>query len=66
MLPGSRAALVSIVGGSQLNGQIAVIDFRTKERKILIRGGVDGRYVDSGQIVYATGGALRAVPFDLR
>jgi serine/threonine-protein kinase len=69
MLPGSRAALVSVVSqtrGSETSREIAVIDLRTNERRVIIRGGLDAHYVDSGQIVYAIGGVLRAVPFDLR
>ena len=37
----------------------------TGVRKTLIEGGSDARYVPTGHIVYASGGTLFAVPFDL-
>lgn len=36
------------------------------ERKTLIEGGSDARYVPTGHIVYALSGTLLAVPFDVR
>jgi Tol biopolymer transport system component len=39
---------------------------RSGERKTLIEGGSDARYLPTGHIVYALGGTLFAVPFDLR
>ena len=37
----------------------------TGERKVLIQGGSDARYVPTGHIVYVRAGALMAAPFDL-
>jgi hypothetical protein len=31
----------------------------------VIEGGSDGRYAPTGHIVYAVGGTLRAIPFDV-
>jgi serine/threonine-protein kinase len=39
---------------------------RTREQKILIRGGSHARYVPTGHLVYGVAGTLRAVAFDLR
>jgi eukaryotic-like serine/threonine-protein kinase len=36
------------------------------DRKTLIDGGSDGRFLPTGHIVYALGGTLLAVPFDVR
>jgi len=36
------------------------------ERQTLIRGGSDARYVPTGHIVYAVGGTIFAVPFDVQ
>ena len=47
------------------NAQIAVLDLRTGQKKILVRGGADARYVKTGHLVYAVAGAIRAVRFDL-
>ena len=69
MLPGNEAVLFTI---TPLNAnidasQIAVLDLRDPKRppKIVLRGGSQAKYVSSGHLVYASGGALRAVPFDL-
>ena len=45
--------------------QIAVLDFRTGQRKTLIRGGSQPQYVETGHLVYAAGRSLTAVRFDL-
>jgi serine/threonine-protein kinase len=45
---------------------IVVQSLRSGERKTLIEGGSDARYVPTGHLVYALGGTLFAVPFDLR
>jgi serine/threonine-protein kinase len=44
---------------------IVVQSLKTGERKTLIDGGTDGRYVPTGHIVYALGGTIFARPFDL-
>jgi hypothetical protein len=67
MLPGNRAVLFTIapVGGLVDNSQVAVLDLTTGETKTLIRGGSNAMYVDTGHLVYASLGSLRAVRFDL-
>ena len=45
--------------------QIVVQSLRSGERKLLIEGGSDARYVPTGHIVYAVGGSVFAVRFDL-
>jgi serine/threonine-protein kinase len=45
--------------------QVVVQSLETGERKTVIDGGADGRYLPSGHLVYATGGVVYAVPFDL-
>jgi eukaryotic-like serine/threonine-protein kinase len=69
-LPGGRGVLVTLLAtttiGQNDTGQILFFDPRTGERKVLVRGGSHAQYVDSGHIVYAAAGSLRAVPFDLR
>src|SRR5258707_6637063 len=52
--------------GSIENAQVAVLDLRTKRRKVLLEGGSHARYVESGHLIYASGGAIKAVRFDLR
>ena len=68
MMPGGRAVMFGVAQGvtSELwdAAEIVVQDLVSGERT-LVRGGSDARYVPTGHIVYAVGGVLRAVPFDL-
>jgi eukaryotic-like serine/threonine-protein kinase len=74
-LPGGRAVLFTIVpttGGTDAT-QIAVLDLATRTQAVVLRGGSHAQYVASpsassgqaGYLVYAAGGTLRAVAFDL-
>jgi Tol biopolymer transport system component len=45
-------------------GQIIVQAIGSSERKTIINGGTDARYMPSGHIVFARGGIVYAVPFD--
>ena len=45
--------------------QVVAQSLETGVRKPLLEGGSDARYVSTGHIVYALGGTLFAVPFDL-
>ena len=73
VLPGARGVLFTIVPqGHPENARVVVLDLKTGQRKMLIRGGSDAAYVDpstgSGQVghlIYATAGTLRVVRFDL-
>jgi serine/threonine-protein kinase len=64
-LPGGRAVLFTITSSTGELPQTAMMDLETGERKILVRGGSQARYLDSGHLVYAADGILQAVPFDL-
>jgi serine/threonine-protein kinase len=73
VLPNGRGVLFTIIGAQRENDQVAVLDFKTGERKTLLRGASHVQYVDdrdglasSGFLVYATAGTLRAVRFDAR
>jgi hypothetical protein len=46
------------------NAQIVVQSLSSSERKVVIRGGSDARYLPTGHLVYARGETLLAVPFD--
>ena len=66
-LPGGRAVLFTITPliGQPGTGQVAVYDFATKKTTIVLPTGTDARYVPTGHLVYAEGGSLRAIRFDL-
>jgi serine/threonine-protein kinase len=66
-LPGQQAVLFTIVPtGSVDDAQVAVLDLTSGAQTILVRGGMQAHYVSTGHLVYATGGALHAAPFELQ
>ena len=72
MLPDGATLLFTIAQGSAAaagdrwdKARIVVQSLKTRERKTLIEGGADARYVSTGHLVYALGGTLFAVPFNL-
>ena len=66
ILPGGEAVLFTAqVGGSWGDAKIVLQLLGTGERKVLINGGTDARYVPTGHLVYSREGTLLAVPFDL-
>jgi serine/threonine-protein kinase len=71
MLPDGGTLLFSIASPAAAAGdrwdkaRIVVQSLKTGERKTLIDGGTDARYVPTGHIVYALGGTIFAVPFNL-
>ena len=67
-LPGGRAVLFTVRSLSERGvdaGQIAVLDLHSGKYKIVLRGGSHAHYVQSGHLIYAAQGAVRAVAFDL-
>jgi eukaryotic-like serine/threonine-protein kinase len=68
MLPGGQAVLFALAKGGAADrwnkAQILVQSLKSGERKILVEGGSDARYVPTGHLVYALGGTLFALPFD--
>jgi eukaryotic-like serine/threonine-protein kinase len=66
-LPGAGAVLFTVVlaqGGPDL-GQIWSLDLRTRAKKLILSGGSQAQYVESGHLVYARAGSLYAIRFDL-
>jgi serine/threonine-protein kinase len=82
VLPGGDWVLFNFATAATTEGwdkaRIVVQSLKTSERKTLIAGGSDARYVptglsspkraerEGGHLVYAVGGVMFAVPFDLR
>ncbi len=70
VLPGGEWLLFTLATTATADGwnkaQIVVQSLKSSERKTLVSGGSDGRYLPTGHLVYALGGVLFAVPFDLR
>jgi eukaryotic-like serine/threonine-protein kinase len=70
MLPDGRSVLFTLATGSNADrwdkAKVVVQSSGSGERKTLIDGGSDGRYLLTGHMVYALGGTVFAVPFDLQ
>ena len=69
ILPGGEAVLftLSTAGGNWDQGQIVAQSLETGERRVLVDGGTDARYLPTGHLlVYAQSDTLFAVPFDMR
>jgi serine/threonine protein kinase len=68
ILPGDQALLFTIAKGSDADrwdkADIVVQSLATGQRKTLVEGGSDARYLASGHIVYAVGGVVYARRFD--
>ena len=66
ILPVEKAVLFTLGDGTNWDdAQIVVHSLETRERKVLIEGGRDARYVSTGHLVYVLDGTLLAVPFDV-
>jgi serine/threonine-protein kinase len=67
ILPGGEAVLYTVRKDADWDkAKIFVQSLKTgSKRELVIDGGSDGRYVSTGHIVYAYGGSLFAIPFDL-
>jgi serine/threonine-protein kinase len=68
MLQGGQYVLFALATGTAPNrwdtADIVAQSVATGERKIIIQGGGDPRYVPTGHLLYAVGGNVYAVPFD--
>jgi Tol biopolymer transport system component len=65
LLPGGTHVLFTLTNGAHWNqSDVVVQSLATGERRVLIEGGIDGRYVSSGHLVYGQDGVIHAVTFD--
>jgi hypothetical protein len=64
-LPGSKAILYSVLGaGTWDDATVVAQNLESGERKGVIRGGCDARYLPTGHLVYVRGNSLYAIGFD--
>jgi serine/threonine-protein kinase len=70
ILPDGEHLLFTIATGTELNrfdkARIVAESLKSHERRTLIDSGGAGRYLPTGHLLYAFGGVLFAVPFDLK
>ena len=65
LLPGGSALLFTIVPRGSIEGaQIAWLDLKTLETRVVLTGGASPRYTHTGHLVYAAGQRLWAVAFN--
>jgi serine/threonine-protein kinase len=68
ILPGGRHVLFTLATGTARDrsdrSHIVVQSLKSGERKTLVEGGSDARYVPTGHLVYALSGSLYAVAFN--
>ncbi len=69
VLPDGRHLLFTVATGTGADrwdkAKVVLQSLDSDDRKTLIDGGSDGRFLPTGHIVYAVGGTLFAVPFDV-
>ncbi len=64
-LPDGKSILLTVGTGTDFDdARIAVLDVQTRQLRVLLEGGSHPQYVPSGQLLFARGGNLLAVPFD--
>jgi len=68
MLPDGRTVLFTLAKGTNDDrwdkATIVAQSLADNSRRVLIQGGGDARYVETGHLVYAISGTMYAVPFD--
>src|SRR5262245_48188617 len=68
MLPGGRAVLFTVAATTGVDrwekAKIVAQVLGSGERKVLVEGGTDARYLPTGHLVYALAGVVLAIPFD--
>jgi len=66
-LPDGKSALFTIwTGGSFDEAKIGLLDLATGKHRIVLEGGTNARYSGTGHVFFGRGGAIHAVPFDLK
>lgn len=66
VLPGNDAILFTASRGDYESGRMDVLSLRTGERKTVQQGGIVGRYLPIGHLLFLRQNVLMAVPFDLK
>ena len=61
-LPGGRAVLFHAFDGA--GDRVMALDLETGQEKVVVAGGSNPAYVDTGHLVFARGNTLMAAPFD--
>ena len=65
VLPGGRHVLFTVIPATIEQGSIVVQSLESGEKRTLIQGGTNHRYVPTGHIIFIRSNTLMAVPFNL-
>ena len=65
VLPGGKALLFTSLTTGWDTANVLLHSLDTGQRRVLIQGATDARYVNTGHLLYMKLGTLMAVPFDL-
>jgi serine/threonine-protein kinase len=66
-LPDGKSLLLTVLPSNDWDtANIVLLSLDTGERRVLVQGGADARYVGTGHLVYMKSGTMMAVPFDYR
>jgi serine/threonine-protein kinase len=65
VLPDGRAVLYTVYREPLASATVSVYSFESGERKVLIEGATNGRYLRSGHLAFVRERALQVVTFDL-
>jgi eukaryotic-like serine/threonine-protein kinase len=67
ILPDGRSLIYTVTTSADWDtAKVVVQSLDGGERRVLIQGGADARYVSTGHLVYMKTGTLMAVPFDVK
>ncbi len=65
-LPDGQSMILTVrTSSGSANSEIVAYSLESGERKTLVQGGLDARYLPTGHLVYAAGDVLYAAPFDV-
>jgi eukaryotic-like serine/threonine-protein kinase len=63
-LPGGAVLFTVVTGGKSDKSSVVAQTPGKNDRKVVVDGGSDGKYLPIGRLVYALGGNVLSVPFD--
>ena len=64
ILPDGKSVLFTAFSTPMEKASIVVLSLETRKQQVLVEGGIFGRYVSTGHLVYARGKSMMAVPFE--
>jgi len=66
IMPDNETVLFTVFSTPIEHSRLVALSLKTGKQKTILEGGVFGRYLSSGDLVFARGETVLAAPFDLR